>query len=151
MPFSLFDHTGDIGVRVTARTLDGLFRDAAAALTDAITDPARIEPRRSVSLALESPALDLLLVDWLNEVLYRFEVGQFLVAAAQVHIDRRDLGDGRFDTAAAKAFALRATLAGERFDAHRHGVKVLIKAVTYHALDVREDGDGWHATVVFDI
>ena len=151
MPFSFFDHTGDIGVRVTALTLDGLFRDAAAALTDAITDPARIEPRRSVSLTLEAPAVDLLLVDWLNEVLYRFEVGQFLVAAAQVHIDRRNLGGGRSDAAAAKAFTLQATLGGESLDAHRHGVKVLIKAVTYHALEVREDSDGWHATVVFDI
>ncbi len=60
MSFSFFDHTGDIGVRVRARTLDELFRDAAAAFTDAITDPARIEPRRSVSLTLESPAADLL-------------------------------------------------------------------------------------------
>ncbi len=151
MSFSFFDHTGDIGVRVRARTLDELFRDAAAAFTDAITDPARIEPRRSVSLTLESPAADLLLVDWLNEILYRFDAEQFLVGAVEVHIDRPDVGGGGSNAAAAAAFALHATLSGEPFDPQRHGVKVLIKAITYHALEVREGRDGWHAMVVFDI
>ena len=155
MSFAFFDHTGDIGVRVTARTLDGLFRDAAAAFTETITDPTRVESRRSVSLALASPAADLLLVDWLNEILYRFDVDQYLVGTADVQIAVPDPGRGRSNAPpashAAAAFRLQATLGGEPFDAQRHGVKVLIKAVTYHALEVREDPDGWQATVVFDI
>ncbi len=146
MSFFFFDHTGDIGVRVTGRTLDQLFEAAAGAFTEALTDSVRVEPRRQVSLALEAPALDLLLVDWLNEILYRFEVEQFLVAAVRVHVDRCDPGS-RSNAAA----ALHATLTGEAFDPRRHAIKVLIKAVTYHALEVREDDEGWHATVVFDI
>ncbi len=140
MPHSFFDHTGDIGVRVAATTLDDLFRDAAAAFTETVADPARIEPRRSISLTLESSALDLLLVDWLNEILYRFDVDRYLVATAEVHVRTK-----------AAAFALHATLGGEQFDPARHAVKVLIKGVTYHALEVRQDADLWHATVVFDI
>lgn len=147
MPFAFFDHTGDVGVRLDGRTLDDLFRAAAAAFTETLTDPASVEARRSIPLALEASAVDLLLVDWLNEILYRFEVQQFLVAAVQVHIDYRDLSSGRSNPAA----RLQATLSGESFDARRHQIKVLVKAVTYHALEVREDRDGWHATVVFDI
>jgi SHS2 domain-containing protein len=155
MSFSFFDHTGDIGVRVTARTLDELFRDAAAAFTETVTDAGRVETRRSVSLTLEAAAADLLLVDWLNEILYRFEVDRYLVGAVDVRVDRRTPGRERSDALAAEdavaAFALHGTLHGEPFDAERHGVKVLIKAITYHALEVREGPDGWQATVVFDI
>jgi SHS2 domain-containing protein len=165
--FALFGHSGDIGVRLAGRTLDDLFREAAAAFTEAITDPTRIEPRRSVSLALESPAPDLLLIDWLSEILYRFEVEQFLVADARVFLERvgsssevrcpesdvegPDPGRRRSNAPPATAWRLQATLSGEPFDRERHAIKVLIKAVTYHALEVREEADGWHATVVFDI
>jgi len=151
LSFSFFDHTGDIGVRLSGRTLDDLFESAAAAFVDSITDPARIKPRRAIRVELESSALDLLLVDFLSEILYRFEVKQFLVAAVQVHIVGRDLGRERQGTPPAKAWRLHATLSGEPFDRERHGIKVLIKAVTYHALEVTEDADGWHATLVFDI
>ncbi len=151
MSYSFFDHTGDIGVRATSPTLDGLFRDFAAAFTDAVTDPARVERRRSVSLALSASDLELLLVDWLNELLYRFDAEQFLTAAVEVHVDEGDPGRGRSDAVAARAFSLQATLTGEPFDARRHGVKVLVKAITYHALEVRHDAGGWQGTVVFDI
>jgi SHS2 domain-containing protein len=146
MPFAFFDHTGDIGVRLTGRTLDDLFESASAAFTETITDPARIEPRQQVPVALESSAVDLLLVEWLSEMLYRFDAGQFLVGAVQVHVGS-SVGGNR-STAVP---TLQATLLGEPFDGGRHGIKVLVKAITYHALEVHQDADGWHATVVFDI
>ena len=138
MPFAFFDHTGDVGVRLTGRTLDDLFRAAAEAFTTTLTDPGSVERRQTVTLTLEAPALDLLLVDWLNEILYRFEVGQFLVGDAEVQVN-------------GTAARLHGTLSGEVFDASRHRIKVLVKAITYHALEVREGAGGWHATVVFDI
>ena len=85
----------------------------------------------------------------------RIEVAAKPQRAADVQIAVPDPGRGRSNAPpashAAAAFRLQATLGGEPFDAQRHGVKVLIKAVTYHALEVREDPDGWQATVVFDI
>ncbi len=149
MSFSFFDHTGDIGVRLTGRTLDDLFESAAGAFADSVTDPARIEPRHAVALSLESPAVDLLLVDWVNEILYRFDVDQFLVGAVRVHVAGPDRDAG--PSGGAAAWRLHATLGGEPFDPERHTVKVLVKAITYHALEVRDGSDGWHATMVFDI
>jgi SHS2 domain-containing protein len=155
LSFSFFDHTGDIGVRLSGRTLDELFESAAAAFVDSITDPARIEPRRPIWVELESAALDLLLVDFLNEILYRFEVQQFLVAAAQVQVERvgtsSEVRRPASDVESEPTWRLHATLSGEPFDRERHGIKVLIKAVTYHALEVRQTDAGWEATVVFDI
>ncbi len=151
MSFAFFDHTGDIGVRLDGRTLDDLFESAAAALTDSIVSRPSVEPRSTVEIDVESDALDLLLVDFLSEILYRFEVGQFLVARAHIQMRRSDAPGGGLSPPSAAAWRLHATLEGETFDAARHSIKVLVKAVTYHALEVTEEADGWHATVVFDI
>jgi SHS2 domain-containing protein len=140
MTFSFFDHTGDIGVTIAAPTVDALFADAAAALADAMTDRSAVSDRVSRDLHLEAGDLDLLLVDWLREALYEFEAHELLLHHATAAVHRGEQG-----------WVLRGTFSGERFDDRRHGIKVLIKAVTYHALDVRETPDGWSATVIFDI
>jgi SHS2 domain-containing protein len=51
----------------------------------------------------------------------------------------------------AGGFQLEAEARGEVQDPECHPTKVLIKAVTYHALEVAETADGWRARVVFDI
>jgi SHS2 domain-containing protein len=133
-----FDHTGDIGVRLRAPTLAGLFEQAAIALTDAMTASA-VNCRVSEEIALESSDLDLLLVDWLSELLFRFDARGLLVARAHVEIVRADV------------YRLGARVEGEPLDPARHGMKVLLKAVTYHALEVKETPEGWFAQVIFDI
>ena len=133
------DKAGDIGVRLEAPTLDALFEQAAAALTDAITPVAAVEPRLKEEVACESPELDLLLVDWLSELLHLFETRQFLVASADVAIS------------ATTPYRLSAVISGEPLDAGRHPVKAVLKAVTYHGLEVKEDVDHWTAQIVFDV
>lgn len=140
MPFEFFDHTGDIGVNLRADSLAGLFEAASEAFTAALCDLDRVEPRLTETVALGSPAPDRLLVDWLTELLYRFEVRELLVRSAQVTITA---GEGRCD--------LGAILRGERLDLARHAIKVLVKGVTYHGLTVTQSGDGWEARVILDI
>jgi SHS2 domain-containing protein len=108
-------------------------------MTDAMTTAAAVEPRVSADISLEAPELDLLLVDWLSELLFRFETTGFLVGRAVVEL------------VAADVFRLGARVEGEPFDAARHPVKVLLKAVTYHGLEITEDAGRWTATVIFDI
>jgi SHS2 domain-containing protein len=133
-----FDHTGDIGVRVEALSPEMLFEDAALALTEAIT-PAGVEARVKEEVAAEAPELDLLLVDWLSELLFLFETRQLLVAHADVAIT------------ATAPYRLSAVVSGEILDPARHPVKVLLKAVTYHGLEVRQLGETWVASVIFDV
>lgn len=140
MSYTFFSHTGDVGLRVTAGSLGELFADAALALADLLTDPAAICPRDEVHVALAAPDVDMLLVDWLNELIYRHDAEAWLVARAEVDV-ARDAG----------AVALRATVKGERQDARRHPARLLVKAATYHALEVRQDDSGWVATVVLDV
>jgi SHS2 domain-containing protein len=140
MSYEFFNHTGDIGAVVTGRTLDELFAAAAAAFTDSITPLDGIEPRRPEELDVSAPELDLLLVDFLSELLYRFDTRSWLTREAQVDVRERDGG-----------WQLEGTLLGEKHDPARHPVRVLIKAVTYHQLEVVQREGRWTAKMVFDI
>ena len=140
MAFEFFDHTGDVGVKVTAATLDELFADAAAALTATLVDPGAIVGRTREWVSLEAPSLELLLVDWLNDLVFRFDVDEFMVARAAPRITRE-----------AEAWKLEATLEGEGLDPARHRVRILVKGATYHQLAVTETTQGYETSVVFDI
>jgi SHS2 domain-containing protein len=140
MGYQFFDHTGDIGVSLTGRTLDALFASAALAFTDSITSLSGIEPRRPEEVSVDAPELDLVLVDFLSELLYRFDTRGWLTRSADVVVRERDGG-----------WTLEGTLSGEKLDPERHPIKVLIKAVTYHGLEVIERDGEWRANVVFDI
>ena len=140
MPFEFFDHTADIGVRITAGTLEELFEAAAEGFTTTICDPSKIGAKMTEEVSVAAAEVDLLLVDWLNELLWRFDARELLVRAAEVAFSREPGG-----------WRLRATLSGEPLDPGRHRIKVLIKGITYHRLTVAETPDGWRAVVVFDI
>ena len=143
MPFSFFDHTGDIGVRLDGRTPNEIFRAAALAFAASTTEVAQVAPRDTREFSLDGGALDLLLVDFLGEILYLFDARQFLLCDAEVHLER--------SLSVESAWRLQATLRGEVFDPARHRITLLVKAVTYHGLEFAEGPAGWHATVVLDV
>ncbi len=143
MPWTLIEHTADVGLDVRAPTLDSLFIDAAAGLFDVITDVSRIEARDECALEVSAEAPDLLLVAWLEELLYRFDTAGELFARGEARV-AGDGGDGH-------AWSLRAHMRGERFDPARHPLKVQVKAITYHALELARDEHGWRARVIFDL
>lgn len=140
MRAEFFDHTGDLGIHLYAESLDQLFEAAAAAVTGSICDVSLVEIRQEASVVLAGPSVDLLFVDWLDELLYRFETQGLLVKSSSVTITRPPDG-----------YRLIATVSGDQYDHGRHRMKTLIKAVTYHRLSVIETADGWQATVVLDV
>ena len=140
MAYSFFDHTGEIGVRLEGSTLERLFADAALAFTDTITDVSTVAAISPHCVEIASPTLDALMIDWLDELVYRFEVRNLLVAEADVHVRE-----------AASGWSLEGVLRGDTFEALRHPIKVLVKGVTYHQLDIRRTPKGWETTVIFDI
>jgi SHS2 domain-containing protein len=138
--YRFVEHTADLAVAIEAATLEDLFSDAAAAFTACLVGGARVEPVEERTVALRAPDLDRLLVRWLQEALAAFDIDGFLVSRAAPSIVR-----------GAGACELRGVLFGERIDAGRHPVEVLIKGVSYHGLHVEQAGARWRATVVFDI
>ena len=138
--FQFFDHTGDIGVDIDATDPGALFADAARAFSETITDREALAADEIVEVWLSADAIDLLLVDWLSELVYRFDADGWLARDVEVGVSEAE-GE----------WTLRARLTGVRIDPQRHDVRVLVQAVTYHALEVVQIGSRWHARVILDI
>ena len=146
MPIKFFDHTADVGAHLGAPTLEALFVEAAVALTETLCDPYGVEPRLSRTVIVHAPDVNQLLVEWLSELIGRFDIEQFLAHTTSVSISEElDAADG------ADRYHLEATLCGEPFDQDRHEIRVAVKGITYHLLHIKRTVEGWAATVVFDI
>ena len=141
MPWQALDHTADAGVVVTAGDREGLFVEALRALTDTVTRVERVRSRERRAVRLAADDAELLLVEWLGEALFHLDSEAFLAGEAMVTITD-EAGGG---------LTLEGEMVGERHDPDRHPHKLEIKAITYHALEVTETGEGWRATVIFDI
>ncbi len=137
MDYRVFDHTADLGVEVSAATVEELYAAAAFALFDLLTDLSTVRAgiAREIVVTGEDPA-DLL-VNFLREVLYLWNGGGFLIKTCLI----REATPQR----------LKALLRGECFDPSRHRIKQEIKAVTYHQATVCETEEGLVAKVVFDV
>jgi SHS2 domain-containing protein len=140
VPHFFLAHTADVAVRVTAASLDRLFEEAAAALTATVVEAPGVRADRRVEVALEASAPDLLLVDWLTELVYRFDTDGWLTARADARV--RQTGG---------VWRLEAATFGEPLDEARHRVKGPVKGVTYHRLAIRETAGGWEAVIVLDV
>jgi SHS2 domain-containing protein len=135
--FETFEHTADLGLRVRADNLSGLFVDAARGLFSIIVeDLASVRPETSVSYEIAGAEPDYLLVDWLTELIFTFESRRILL--------------GRFDVSV-DGVGLKAKAWGEPIDADRHKLQNEVKAVTYHGLKVEQVNQGWLAEVILDI
>lgn len=135
-----FEHTADVGLRVTGSDLDDLFRTAAEGVFDYVVvnrDAVRVAAREAVELRADEPVE--LLVAWLNELIFRSETRHTLYSSFEVRV----ADDG---------LSLRAEVGGEPIDRDRHVLDHEVKAVTHHARDLRRGDDGgWVAEVILDI
>jgi len=139
--FREIDHTGDIGIQVTASTLPQLFERAAAGTVRVLTDPNTIRPTDATAITVDGHDLEALMVRWLSELNYRHTVDHVLYGAFEVgSIDETD-----------ESLTLTATVRGEPIDPDRHPVYTEIKAITFHGLDVHRTDDGWAVQVIFDM
>jgi len=135
--FEYLEHTGDLGFRAFGKNLPDLFRHAAEALFQVITDPATVRSAESRSITIKATNLDELLISWLNEFLYLFDTQGLLF---------RD-----FDFISLNEQALQATARGERYDQSRHPIKTTVKSATYHQLQIKQADGSWEARVILDL
>lgn len=148
MSYRPVDHTADIAIEVEAADRETLFVEALRGMTDVITDVGYVRPCREARLEATAAALDLLLVEWLSEVLYLFESEGVLLSGAEAEIREESRQETREE---AGGFRIAAIARGERYDAERHPLRTQIKGVTYHGLELGRRGGAWRARVIFDI
>jgi len=131
-----FPHEADMGVRGFGTSKSHAFEQAAMAMTAIICDPASVKPDQAVSVHCEAPDDELLLADWLNQLIYEMAVRGMIFSRFEVHIDRTRL-DG--------------VAWGEAVDVRRHHPAVEIKGATYTALRVACEHGEWVAQTIVDV
>lgn len=137
-----FDHTADLGLRIRAPDLNGLFAEAGEALFETIVENrGDVRPTAPLTVDKQAAALEYLLFDWLNELLYAFEHERWLGARFAVEVRPSSQG-----------WSLHAEAFGEAADPDRHRLDHEVKAITYHGLKAERQPDGsWLAEVILDI
>lgn len=132
-----FEHGADIGIRGIGPSREAAFEQAAAALSDIVTERRKINPRISVVIECEAPDVALLLVDWLNALIYHMAVDRLLFSRFSVRI---------------VGHRLHGEAWGEPVDRDRHAPAVEPKGATYTSLKVERGDDGrWTAQCVIDV
>jgi tRNA nucleotidyltransferase (CCA-adding enzyme) len=131
-----FSHEADVGIRGYGTTLAEAFEQAALALTGIVTD-ADIDDRASVEVDCEASDVEVLLVEWLNAVIYEMAVRNMIFGAFKVTIDE---------------LRLHGTMWGEPVDQTKHLPACEPKGATYTALRVAQESDGtWSAACIIDV
>lgn len=132
-----FPHEADMGVRGIGTSREEAFEQAALAMTAVITNPAKVIAIEPIALTCRAPDDELLLVDWLNTLIYEMATRKWLFSRFEVHI---------------KDHALTARAWGEPMDIDKHQLAVEIKGATYTALRVAQESNGeWVAQCVVDV
>ncbi len=133
--FQLIEHTADVGLVAYGRTLAEAFGNAAYGLFSIIAELKTVKEIESRQLELSEEDAEALLFEWLNRLIYFFDVDMLILKRFEI----RDF-DGR---------GLKATCYGEKYDPSRHQLKLGVKAATYHMLKV--DGEKNQVQVIFDV
>jgi len=146
MPYQYLEEIGtaDIAFEATGGDLPELFKAAAEATTNVMIDNLRaIQRRETRQIELASDSIEMLLFDFLQELIYFKDARRLLFRVCVVQIDQRE-----------DRWLLKATLAGEQLDPTRHEQRADVKAVTLHGFCLQESEPpqaGWRARVLLDI
>ena len=135
--WELLPHGADIGVCGFGRSKAQAFEQAGLALTAVVTDPETVAAEYSVEISCAAPDDELLLVEWLNALIYEMATRKMLFSRFEVRIDD--------DKLSAKAW-------GEMIDVNRHETAVEVKGATCTELKVAQNANGeWRAQCIVDV
>ena len=138
--YEIFEHTADLGIRVRSGNLDDLFADAARGLFSLlVNNPDPVSTTSGVTFHLRADNIEDLLHDWLTELLFTFYAGRLVLTDFQVQVK------------SSSARELIAAVQSEPIDPKRHQIEAEVKAITWHALKVERQPEGWMAEVIVDI
>lgn len=128
------DHTAELELRLKADSERGLLVEALEALGELLAEHAQSTegPAETHELHASAPDRPALLAEWLSELVFLAETQGFLPQA----VERIEL----------RADELEATVRGRRCSPPH-----LVKAVTYHRLEMDQRYGAWQATVVLDV
>ena len=148
--FELFEHKADIGVRGFGKSREEAFAECAKAMFSFIADLKKIEAKQWTEIAGDAQDLEMLLVNFLNELLYLKDAEGMLYSRFDVYITEEAGGHALKGKAGGK-FALKGKAGGEKIDKKKHVLKADVKAASFHQLKVAKEKGKWVAQCVVDV
>ena len=133
--FQLIEHAADVGLTAYGGNLAEAYANAAYGLFSIITELKTIREVEFRRLEISEGDMEALLFEWLNSLLYFFDVEMLLFK--------------RFDIIELDGRHLKAICHGEKYDPSRHRLKTGVKSATYHMLKVDDEKN--QVQVIFDI
>jgi len=143
MPYEYLDDiaTADAAFRAWGETVEELFVAAAEATMNVMVgDLETISQDQSREIHVESDAIEMLLFELLQELIFYKDAERLLLRVSDLRINQN--GD---------QFFLSAQARGEELNMEKHDLVVDVKAVTLHRYRVKETPQGWEAMVILDI
>ena len=133
--------TADIAFRAEADTIEGVFLFSAQALLDSmVAETGSIKAKTARNINIKQDALDMLLFDFLQQLIYFKDAENLLLSVNDLKIEKNN-----------KSYQLSALAKGEKISPERHQLKADVKAVTLHKFQVSQTDSGWYAQVILDI
>jgi len=136
-PFEVIEHTADIGIVAYGADVKQVYANAALGLFNLMADLDNLKEGVKREIELSAEDVEVLLVQWLNELIYISEVEHVIFKRFEIN----ELSNTR----------LKATCFGEKIKAGQHRLKREIKAATYHMLKLSKEGDRYQVRIIFDI
>ena len=138
--YVFFDHTADVLFEAYGKSLDELFTNAALALQETQVMLATVSPKTKRAIALTNPKIDMLLFDFLQELIYLKDADELLFSKFKVNVSTET-----------NSFSLNADCWGEKINQKKHKLNVDAKAITLHQFQIKKEKDTWIARVIVDI
>ena len=136
--FEFFDHTSDVGIRAFGKTIDEAFENSALAIFEIMTDTSKVRPLKKIEVNVNGFDLENLLYRWIEVLLAEYDDSLTLFSKFKVKVDK-------------EKNSLTGEAVGEKFDPDIHERRTVVKAMTYHELEIAEDENGWKISFVVDI
>jgi SHS2 domain-containing protein len=133
--FEFIEHTADIGLRANGATLAEAFANAALGMFSVMAELGGVREAEIRRVAVRADDIEGLLFEWLNSLLYYFDVEMLLFK--------------QFDIIEFEEKKLSALCYGEKYDSSRHSLRMGVKSATYHRLEV--DREKNCVQVIFDV
>lgn len=139
--YSILEHTADKGLDVFAATLSDMFETAAEGLFALMVEPDTQAFAEPMEIEVKAIDLEMLLVRWLNELLYHFEVHKRLFSGFKVEL-----------TEGEEMQKLHATVFYRTVDPQTiEWTGAPVKSVTYHGLILEPRDGGWFLRYYVDV
>ncbi|MGA2939780.1 MAG: archease [Syntrophobacteraceae bacterium] len=143
MPFVFLDEiaTADVAFEAWGETIEEMFISSAEATMNVmVADLEKIERREKREIEIGSDAIDMLLFNLLQEIIFFKDAEQLLLRIEDANIVYEN-----------GLYFVRATGWGEQISPERHQLIVDVKAVTLHRFKVEHTPRGWETLIILDI